>query len=152
MLEIMVRTYKENPGCVICNRSHQIKTYCGGLRTYDKWTKYKERENIENGPSFNNFFTGVGGNLLPMFMMDKIVLDKKNFLEMAPYADDVWLNFCAWISGIKTVNTKGILGYLITIESSAAKGLSEVNVTYRRNDEQIERVLKHLGIDINQYL
>ena len=80
------------------------------------------------------------------------MLYRDAFMELVPYADDVWLNFCAWKSGIRTVNTKGICGHLISIESSSDKGLSCINVTYGKNDEQIERVLKYLKIDVNQYL
>lgn len=152
MLETLVRTYRKNPGCIICNRSHYIKKYNGGLRAYNSWIKYEEREHIEDRPSFYNFFTGCGGNMFPMFMLSKKVLDKKAFMELAPYADDVWLNFCAWISGIKIVNTKGILGYVISIECGINKGLADLNVTYRKNDEQIKQVLEYLAIDINQYL
>lgn len=152
MLETLVETYKKNPGCIICNRSHYIKKYSEGLRAYNSWVKYKERKCIEDKPSFYNFFTGCAGNMFPMFMLSKKVLDKDAFMELAPYADDVWLNFCAWISGIKTVNTKGILGNVISIESSVNDGLAEINVTYRKNDKQIKQVLKYLEIDINQYL
>lgn len=87
-----------------------------------------------------------------MFRMDRRVLDKDAFMELAPYADDVWLNFCAWVSGIKTINTKSILGHIITIESSSERGLSRANVFYRRNDEQIVRVLDYFKINVNQYL
>lgn len=152
MLETLVKTYRKNPGCVICNRSHQVEKYSARLQGYDKWLKYEDREFIEWKPSFYNFFVGCGGTLFPMFMLSRKVLDKDAFMEFAPYADDVWLNFCAWKSGIKTVNTKGILGHIITIESSSNEGLSRANVLYRRNDEQINQVLKYLEIDINQYL
>lgn len=152
MLETLVKAYRKNPGCIICNRSHYIKRYNVRLRTYNNWLKYENRQFIEEKPSFYNFFTSGGGTLFPMFMMNRKVLDKDVFMHLAPYADDVWLNFCAWKSDIKTLNTKGILGYIIAIESSADKGLSQINLLYHRNDEQIERVLKYLEIDINQYL
>lgn len=152
MLETLVKTYRRNPGCIICNRAHRIKQNNTGLKEYGSWIKYEDIELCETKPSFYNFFTGCGGNLFPMFMLNRKVLDKDAFMELAPYADDVWLNFCAWQSGVKTVKTKGILGYIITIESSSDKGLTRINNMYRKNDEQIEKVLKYLEIDINQYL
>ncbi len=152
MLEMLVRTYRKHPGCIVCHRSHYIKRNRVGLATYDQWLKYEDREQREPDVSFYNFFTGCGGNLFPMFLMDKRVLNKDVFMELAPYADDVWLNFCAWISGVKTVNTKGILGHIITIKSSSDNGLARANVFYKRNDEQIRRVLDYLKIDINKYL
>lgn len=152
MLEMLVKTYRKNPRCIICNRAHHIKRNTTGLKEYGSWTKYEDIELSETKPSFYYFFTGCGGNLFPMFMLNRKVLDKDAFMKFAPYADDVWLNFCAWLSGIKTVKTKGILGYTITIESSSDKGLTRINAMYRKNDEQIEKVLKYLEIDINQYL
>lgn len=152
MLETMVRTYREHPGCIVCNRSHYVKRTRLGLAAYDQWLKYEDREQKGTEASHYNFFTGCGGNLFPMFKMDRKVLEKETFMELAPYADDVWLNFCAWISGIPVVNTEGILGHVIEIKSSSNEGLTRANVLYKRNDEQIKRVLEYLKIDINRYL
>lgn len=152
MLETLVKAYREHSGCIVCNRSHYIKKTRSGLSAYEHWINYAEREQRETEPSFYNFFTGCGGNLFPMFRMDRRILEKEAFMELAPYADDVWLNFCAWISEIKTVNTQGILGNVIGIRSSADNGLTKMNVLYRRNDEQIKRVIDYLKIDVNQYL
>lgn len=152
MLDKLVKTYKENHGCIVCNRSHYIEGRGGRLSSYDKWLKYEERECIDGKPSFHNFFTGCGGTLFPVFLMDRKFLDKDAFLVLAPYADDVWLNFCAWLSNIKVVNTKGFLGHVIEIQSSSTKGLVRINVLYKKNDEQIEKVLRHFEIDILKYL
>ena len=152
MLEILVKTYRKNPGNVVCHRSHYIQKHGGRLRPYNEWIHYEERRHMNEIHSFRNFFTSGAGTLLPMFRLRKEVLNRDAFMKLVPYADDVWLNFCAWKSGIRTVNTKGICGHLISIESSSDKGLSRINVTYGKNDDQIERVLKYLKIDINQYL
>ncbi len=152
MLEELVRTYKQNQGCIICNRSHYMEKRGGSLSSYDKWLKYEERKCIDGKPSFHNFFTGCGGTLFPVSLMDRKFLDKDAFLVLAPYADDVWLNFCAWLSNIKVVNTKGFLGHVIEIQSSSTKGLVRINVLYKKNDEQIEKVLRHFEIDIQKYL
>ena len=152
MLEELIRTYKQNQGCIICNRSHYMEERGGRLSSYDKWLKYEERECIDGKPSFHNFFTGCGGTLFPVFLMDRKFLDKDAFLVLAPYADDVWLNFCVWLSNIKVVNTKGFLGHVIEIQSSSTKGLVRINVLYKKNDEQIEKVLRHFEIDIQKYL
>lgn len=152
MLETLVRTYREHPGCIVCNRSHYIKKNRLGISAYEQWPKYKDIKQRKSIASYYNFFTGCGGDLFPMFRMDRKVLEKDVFMELAPYADDVWLNFCAWISGIPVVNTEGILGHVIEIMSSSEMGLSRGNVLYRRNDEQINKVLAYLKIDVNQYL
>ncbi len=152
MLEKLVKTYKKNPGGIICHRSHCIKKRKGRLRPYNEWINYGDRKHIGGKYSFENFFTSGAGTFFPVFRLNREILNRDAFMELAPYADDVWLNFCAWISGIRTINTKGILGHIITIKSSSDQGLSRSNVMYRRNDEQIERVLEYLEIDVNQYL
>lgn len=152
MLEALVKTYRKHPGCIICNRSHYIRRTGARLCTYDTWLKYDDRGQMEKIPMFYNFFTGCGGNLFPMFRMDKRVLNQNVFMELAPYADDVWLNFCAWISGVKTINTSGIWGHVLPIDSSSQKGLNRMNLIYRGNDVQIKRVLAYFQIDVNKYL
>lgn len=152
MLEILVKTYRKNPGGIVCHRSHYIEKRRGKLCPYNEWITYNEREQIDNTYSFRNFFTSGGGTLFPAFRLRKELLEKDAFMELAPYADDVWLNFCAWISGIKTINTNGILGHVLTIESSSQKGLIKMNLVYRGNDVQIKRVLAYFKIDVNEYL
>lgn len=152
MLEILVKTYRNNPGSIVCHRSHYIVKRRGELRPYNEWITYNDREKNVDTHSFYNFFTSGAGTLFPVFRLRREILRKDAFMELAPYADDVWLNFCAWISGVKTVNTKGILGHIITIKSSSDNGLARANVFYKRNDEQIRRVLDYLKIDINKYL
>lgn len=152
MLEALVTTYKDNQGCIVCHRSHVLKKGHRALCGYNHWLKFEERKQIESQPSFSCFFTGSGGTLFPMFRMNRQVFDKDAFMKLAPCADDVWLNFCAWISDMKIVNTKGIWGHIIEIQSSSNNGLSIANVVYRKNDEQIKQVLEYLKIDVNQYL
>lgn len=152
MLKKLIQTYRENRGCVICHRSHYINVQYGKIRPYNRWTNYHKRNNLSVGPTYYNFFTGCGGILFPMFLMDRKVLDKEAFMKFAPSADDVWLNFCAWVSGLKTKNTEGILGNTIAIESSSSRGLTQRNVGQGKNDQQIKQVLEHLKININDYL
>lgn len=150
MLKNLIRAYKENPHCIICIRSHQVRVRNGKLLPYDKWIKYEKRKQIPKEATFQNFAVGCGGTLFPMFLMDKRLFEKDVFTKIAPTADDVWLNMIAWISGIKTKNVPGIFGEMISVRSSANKGLYREN--RKKNDEQIERVLQYLEININDYL
>lgn len=150
MLKNLIRAYKKNPHCIICTRSHQVGVRNGKLLPYDKWIKYEKRKQIPKEATFQNFLTSGAGTLFPMFLMDKRLLEKEMFMKIAPTADDVWLNMIAWISGIKTKNVPGIFGEMISVRSSANKGLYREN--RKKNDEQIERVLQYLEININDYL
>lgn len=151
LLECMAKTYKKNPGCIVCMRSHWILRKKERLLPYNDWLAYDQRKEFPKEPSFRNFFTGAGGTFFPMFLMNKENLLKRDiFMKIAPAADDVWLNFNAWISGVKIKNCDGVLGSVICIESSSDQGLYQVNV--KKNDEQINRVLDYMGIDIKDYI
>lgn len=150
MLKNLIRAYKKNPHCIICTRSHQVGVRNGKLLPYDKWIKYEKRKQIPKEATFQNFLTSGAGTLFPMFLMDKRLLEKEMFMTIAPTADDVWLNMTAWTSGIKTKNIPGVLGEMISVRSSADKGLYREN--RKKNDEQIRKVLQYLEININDYI
>lgn len=152
MLGTMLRTYQQNPGCVICNRSHQIRNKGNELLPYNRWKAYEKRNMDFGEPSFRNFFTGCGGTLFPVYLLDKRIIQKEVFLEKAPEADDVWLNLMCWVSGLKIKNTDGILGNIISIEENALKGLSRINVNRQKNDLQLKQVLEYLEINVKDYL
>lgn len=152
MLEKLVKTYVANPGYIVCNRSHYVKKRNGKLCVYNRWIKYEDRKYISEIPTFHNFFIGCAGTLIPFFKMNKEVMSKELFLELSPSADDVWLNINAWISNIKTINTKNFFRYMIAIDSSSEEGLYKVNVEKRKNDEQIKKVLDYFKINIDQYI
>ena len=152
MIEELIKTYKKNPKCIICHRSHLIKKRSFGCVSYDSWIKYENREDIGNDAAYTNFFTGCAGIFFPVFLLDKRVLDKEVFMKLAPTADDVWLNFMCWVSNLRIKNTEGILGNLIYISDFSRNGLAVQNVIQKKNDLQIKAVLDHLNIDINDYI
>lgn len=154
MLEEMVKTYKKNPGCVICNRSHMIRTHHGQISLYRKWKVFEDRSREERmqGPSYSNFFVGCGGTLFPVFLLDQRLFQKEVFLDIAPTGDDIWLNFICWVSGVKVKNTEGILGFVIFMEEKSKNGLLLQNVGKRRNDIQMKAVLEYLQINVNDYI
>lgn len=152
MVRALLKAYKNNPGNVICHRSHLIRKRGLGCAPYDRWIKYECRGKIKGSAAYGNFFTGCGGVLFPVFLLDKKVLEKDVFMKLAPTADDVWLNFVCWISHLKIKNTEGILGNLIYISDFSGNGLAMQNVIRKRNDPQIKAVLEYLKIDIGDYI
>lgn len=153
MLRTMLKEYKKNPKCIICNRSHLVKIRENKVLPYRMWDMYEKRKDFrKEEPNYSNFFTGNAGTLIPMFLMDKGVLDKEVFMKIAPTADDVWLNFYAWKSKIKTKNTQDILGTCIGIQDNSCPGLCYENVHLQKNDIQIKNVLDHLKINVADYL
>lgn len=152
MVEGLIKEYRNSPGCVICNRSHLMKVRNGKLVPYNSWEMYEKRERITAQASYQNFFTSGGGTLIPFFLMDKRTFDKEVFMNISPTADDVWLNFMAWVSGLKTKNTASGLGFLIQIPSSASGGLCRLNRYKNHNDVHIRNVIDYLNIDVNNFI
>lgn len=154
MLEEMVKTYKKNPGCVICNRSHMIRVHHGQISLYRKWKIFEDRsrEERKQKPSYSNFFVGCGGTLFPVFLLDRRLFQKEVFMDIAPTGDDIWLNFICWVSQVKVKSTEGILGHIIFMEEKSKKGLLLQNVGKRKNDTQIKAVLEYLQIKVDDYV
>lgn len=152
MLKTLVKGHKKHPDCIICNRSHVIKQRQGQILPYNRWEKYERRKVITTKPSYSNFFTSGAGTLFPVFKMNPVLCEEEKFMSLAPTADDVWLNFVAWISKIQTVNTLGILGNFISNRDCADKGLCIENVAKQKNDIQIQNVLEHLEINVSEFI
>ena len=152
MVRELVKTYRDNPGNVICHRSHKIKKRNGKCAPYNDWVKYENRGKIRCKATYANFFTGCAGVFFPVFLMDKRILDKEIFMNIAPTADDVWLNLMCWVSEIKVKNTESALGNVININEFSGKGLVMQNVNKRKNDSQIKAVLEYLKVDVEDYI
>lgn len=146
------------PGCIVCNHAHKIRADKNGLFPYLRWLRYEDRKIRGKNPSFQNFMTGCGGILFPVWLLDKEIFREDIFMKIAPTADDVWLNFNAWRSGLKTVMTRGVLGYMIPVHSSSDTGLYLKNIKPKtescecENDYQIRDVLEYFNLNVNEYI
>lgn len=146
------------PDNIVCNHAHKIRADKNGVFPYLRWIRHENRKIKDGNPSFQNFFVGCGGTLFPVWLLGKEIFREDIFMKIAPTADDVWLNFNAWKSGIKTVMTEGVLGYMIPIHSSSDSGLFLKNVAKRTefgecaNDCQIRDVLGYFNLDVNEYI
>lgn len=146
------------PDCIVCNHAHKIRADKNGILPYLRWIRHENRKIREKNPSFSNFLTGCGGALYPVWLLNKELFRKDIFMEIAPTADDVWLNFNAWNSKVKIIMTEGILGCMIPVHSSSDTGLFLKNTVTKtesgecENDFQIRKVLEYLDLDINEYV
>lgn len=158
MLREMLAVSNMYPNCIVCNRSHRIRSDKQGVFEYLRWHSYDDRRNISDVPSYQNFFTGNGGVLFPVRLLDKSIFDHETFMKIAPTADDAWLNFAAWESKVKIVNTVGILGFVLPIQSICYKGLCIENSARKKdgweckNDIQIRKIFQYFDLDITRYL
>jgi len=144
LVEKLVHTYIESPQFIIANRIHRIK-----LRNdmhpveYMSWDQEANPEDV----SFLNFSTGGGGTLYPPHSLSEEVLNEDVFMDVCPYADDVWFYSMALLKGTMTKKcyTHDHQGrdfvYNDKIQDSGLYNVNTSNKNKRcRNDDQLEAV------------
>lgn len=152
LVESLLKEYRKYPQCIICSRSHLIKTTGGKILPYNRWKKFENRREVSQEPSYSNFFTSGAGTLFPAEQLNEVVLKETIFMNLAPTADDVWLNFVAWISGLMVVNINSFIGDIIVNREISDNGLQKENVFEQKNDIQIKKVLEYLQIKVEEFL
>ena len=140
-LETLINQYKEYPGNVIANRIHKIKLRDALPDKYIEWQKnFKGESNL-------NFFTGAGGVLYPPKCFHKEIFDKKSFMDLCPYNDDIWLNWMVKLNNNK-IKFSGINREFVMIKLIKS-GLFKKNVKQNYNDVQINRIIEKYGFPFN---
>ena len=112
---------------------------------------WDDSTNKHADPSFDVFFTGVGGVLYPPNSLHHKISNKALFIKLSPNADDIWFNAMALLNNTKTVMThdKSIEKY-ITIPDSQNESLWHTNVLEGENDKQLKNVFDYF--DLYKYI
>lgn len=135
-IELLVSGSEAHPGCVIANRCHRMTfDEDGRLAPYEQWIK----ESASDAPSLDLFPTGAGGVLYPAGFFDEFVLEENEILEVAPYADDIWLKLVAVRRGMSTFATAMTAlqrWYLEYVPNMLESSLYQSNVLKGLNDLQ----------------
>lgn len=140
MVERFIAYSKSFPGSVIAGRVHEVQfDDAGGVLPYKSW-----KWDSLNKCSDNNFFTGCGGVFFPPCSFAEETLNQKMFLKLAPFADDVWLNW------MLRLNNKRVVPYESRFQfwdwpSTQKQSLHSHNVKGKGNDGQISKVIAEYG-------
>lgn len=86
VVEKLLEGYVRQPTMIHTLRAHIVSFKRGKLVPYAKWPAHITCAD----PSYNNFFTGVGGVLYPPHVLDGDVFDEEKFMQLSPKADDIW--------------------------------------------------------------
>jgi hypothetical protein len=135
MLSDLVVFSKKFPGIVICRYAKKIRwTHDKELLPYESW------EAINKGDvTFNTFFGSGGGVLIPPNAIHSDVLNKEVFLNLCPYADDIWLNaMCRLVSPAMVSVSKNFS--LLPVLNRDKIDLSSINNGLLMNDRQLRLV------------
>lgn len=135
MIKNLLETSKKYPGCIIANVSSEM-TYDGRgeLLPYVQW-----KNNYRPFASYNRVQIGIGGVFYPPNCLNELVLNKALFIELAPYADDLWLSLMARLNKTPIVQSKK--NRLSLPIENGSPSLSTVNNGEKNmNDVQIGRM------------
>ena len=139
-LEHLIHAYLDNPQVIHSCRIHRIGLNKEGIIIpYSEW----EKECVETGINPLNFLTGCGGVLYPPGCFDQEVFNKKVYLTICPYADDIWFTAMAIYSGtpINKVFTRNKHGEDFLFNSHVqGEKLVYKNITLKGNDSQLQAV------------
>ncbi|WP_024818774.1 hypothetical protein [Arthrobacter sp. 31Y] len=124
-------------------RAHRIITDPSSARVtpYNTW----EPASVDS-VSHANFLTGVGGMLLPPRFQTVLRDAGTSFLELAPRADDIWLNALAIRNGYRRRVVDAAGQHLTIYPRSQEQALHNENVSEGKNDTQLAAVFSPADI------
>ncbi|MFJ4209295.1 hypothetical protein ACIPY2_12640 [Paenarthrobacter sp. NPDC089675] len=119
-------------------RAHRMTTDVGAesLTPYNSWQPAPV-----GSASHANFLTGGAGVLLPAPLQHAIGKQGTAFLELAPRADDIWLNAMAIRCGYRPQVVDAAGQHLTLYPRSQENALHNENVSGGKNDTQLAAVL-----------
>ena len=144
IVERLVNSHRKNPKDICACRIHKIALDENGKpESYLKWKWGVD----EYGDSKSLYFpTGVGGVLYPPQCFTEEVFNKYVFMDICPYADDVWFYAMGQLNGTNVTHTYTNKpgGYFWNLPSSAIEALSARNTNEEDcyNDVQIKAVFE----------
>jgi hypothetical protein len=138
LIEDLLNLHEKFPNCVCANSCSEILVYDKQIQPYNLWKQYTIAEN----PNDRIFPIGMGGILYPPKVLNAEVLNSKVFLNICPFADDIWLNVMTKLKNTKVVKTNYNSTYLPVINYQNTS-LSTANTTKGMNDKQLVSVRKH---------
>ncbi len=148
LLENLVNTHISFPDDICACRMHRINVEDNGHpKSYLKW----DLEICPSDVSNRLFLTSGGGTLFPAYCFTAEFFDEGRFLDLCPYADDVWINAMALLSGrkIRKVYTHSNNGndYIpIRLVQDNALCSENMNPNGCRNDIQINAVFDYYDL------
>ena len=147
-VERLVVAHQNHPEAVCACRIHKVKLDEDGKPlSYMDWDWCVE-EYEKNDVLL--FPTGVGGVLYPPHCFSHEVFNQNAFMELCPYADDVWFYAMRLMNNtpVAQVFTGNPLGYYEELPSRDMEALSKENtdVANCRNDVQIKAVFEKYNL------
>lgn len=153
-LEALWNSHLKNPDCIVCHITTKIGCRNDLLLPYSQWRYNKG----ETEPLYDNLILGAGGTLFPPEKLYSDITKSELFMELAPFADDIWFYFMAILYGTRIkqlpksyMNVKYVNPYR-EYEIDKGETLAQLNVSQGKNDLQLFRILDYYGIKENDFV
>lgn len=147
-LELLCNEHKLYPDCIIGHRVHKINfDKQGEVAAYDKW----DYETNETNESYRIIAIGVGGVFYPANCFNEECLNVKKFMELSPFADDIWFKAMTLLNGKKHKKVSDIRGFarrFLILDSNQDIALGHSNVIEGRNDGQLASVFEEYNLKV----
>jgi len=138
------------PNDVICHLAARVSFMNKDILSYVKWERYIKKECV----GYNVFGCSGGGILFHKDFLYEDVVNTDLFLNLAPYADDIWFYFMTIMNGtmIRVVrNPYTRVKYINPYREYGLKNgykLATINVDSNFNDRQIKNIIDHYQVDL----
>lgn len=100
-LSKLYHSYLKDPQNIHCHRATQFIVKNQRLIAISGGKSYYRE------PSFRNKLVGIGGVLYPRHSFNKLIFDKRLFMQIAPTNDDIWFWFMAILNNKKIYVVEG---------------------------------------------
>ncbi|MDR1006822.1 MAG: hypothetical protein LBL74_08190 [Bacteroidales bacterium] len=148
LIENLLNGYRQQPKMIHFCRGHRMKLDKANMpQPYMKWEFGINDEQVSN----RNFFLGIGGVLYPPHSLHTDVTDANLFMNLAPFADDVWFNAMAMLKGtlsrkVFTHNYYGRGKDFIDMDFETQQTTALFNINAEKNDKQIKDVFERYNL------
>jgi hypothetical protein len=131
-LQSLLQAASEEPTDIVCHRAKVMRMSGEVLQPYMTWPDCHNAH-----ASTLHFATGVSGVLYPPEFLDKLRGEGDRFQEIAPKADDVWINSVAFRSGHAVRQVSANPALFPFVWGSQGQGLVHQNAFGGENDRQL---------------
>jgi hypothetical protein len=141
LIEVLYKNHLQNPNLILCGIAKRMDYTNNDLTEYNNWEKNTSETFF---PSKLNLAIGIGGVLyFPGCFYEDVSYENK-FMNLAPYADDLWFKVMSLLKGVKVKcvgNDFSTASKLIPLKISLESSLSIINVINKKNDIQLRNIL-----------
>ncbi len=136
MLCNLYNNYLKFPDSIIARYGYKMISEGKNISSYKNWeTTFSPLK-----PDSSIFFGSGGGTLFPPGSLPDETLNKKIFMSICPYADDIWLNTMIRLNGNKVVRLELHQCSLLPVVIPKNEELSTINLIEDQNDKQLKDV------------